>query len=102
MKNKLSGKSNAEWTNGQTDIETPCAPEGAKKSLTNQGSYDVHKEDQIELYCSNKLDDFHDVTKAFDVGVVDRLVNSGDVLPVWHEVGKIVTPPVSSNSKLTR
>ena len=35
MKNKLSGKSNAEWTNGQTDIETPCAPEGAKKSLTN-------------------------------------------------------------------
>ena len=69
---------------------------------TNQSSYDVHIEDQVKLYHSNKLNAFHKVTKAFDVGVVNCLVYSGNVLSVGHEVGMVVSFAVSSDSELTR
>ena len=56
----------------------------------------------MKLYHSNKLNAFHKVTKAFDVGVVDGLVYSGNVLSKGHEVGKIVSFAVSSDPELTR
>ena len=56
----------------------------------------------MKLYHSNKLNAFHKVTKAFDVGVVNCLVYSGNVLSVGHEVGMVVGFAVSSDSELTR
>ena len=71
------------------------------QKITNQSSYDVHVEDQIKLNHGYKLNALHEITEAFDVGVVDCLVYGCNILPVGHEVGQIVTFSVSSDPELT-
>ena len=74
----------------------------SNNNLTNEGPYDVHREDKIELPDGHPLNTFKKVAGALDVGVVYCLVDGGDVLSVGHEVGPVVAPPVSPDPQLAR